>query len=429
MAAHIVIGALFGDEGKGHTVDYLCNKYNAKWVIRFNGGSQAGHNVVYPKGIHHCFSQIGSGAFSGAKTFLSRFMMINPISLINEIEVFLDTSNNTNGVADFLKNSIAIDENAPVILEPHIIANRITSKSTGHGTCGKGIGELAKDLLYYPDDVIRVKDLKNTEYVAYALKKIFERKIEELKTLGFEEDCRNFEVLIYSEVANFYSRFAEHATIVNTDFFANNIMSEEVVFEGAQGILLDEWHGFHPYTTWTNTTQENAFTLLDEIDYKCDCEVTAVVRAFMTRHGSGPFMESEPYEHYHEHNKMNDWQGRFKWGSPDAQMLSYSFDCLRSHGPVDNIMINHLDVWDHIDYDSCILNYKQADGTYWDLEFNESHDVSIQQEITDRLMNSIPGKTGDLKSETEVIWFIEENTNVEAKYLSHGPYSVSCETV
>src|ERR1700689_3707681 len=83
--ALLVAGLLWGDEGKGATVDALTHRFNAGLIVRYNGGSQAGHNVVLPDGRQHCFSQFGSGTFyPGVKTHLSRFMLVNPMNMSNE---------------------------------------------------------------------------------------------------------------------------------------------------------------------------------------------------------------------------------------------------------------------------------------------------------------------------------------------------------
>src|SRR5437773_11389748 len=83
--AIIVIGLAFGDEGKGSIVDFLTRRYNAHTVVRFNGGPQAGHNVVTSDGRHHTFSQFGSGTFvPGVRTLLSRFVLIEPYAMFKE---------------------------------------------------------------------------------------------------------------------------------------------------------------------------------------------------------------------------------------------------------------------------------------------------------------------------------------------------------
>src|SRR5579864_7866772 len=80
----LVQGLGYGDEGKGSIVDYLVRQEKAPLVVRFNGGAQAAHNVVTDDGRHHTFTQFGSGTFAGARTFLSRFMIVNPFTLLTE---------------------------------------------------------------------------------------------------------------------------------------------------------------------------------------------------------------------------------------------------------------------------------------------------------------------------------------------------------
>ncbi len=85
--AQVVIGAQFGDEGKGRLIDHYATLAGGdSIVIRFNGGAQAGHTVVTPEGQRHIFSHVGSGAFAGAATFLSRFFVANPILLLKEMK-------------------------------------------------------------------------------------------------------------------------------------------------------------------------------------------------------------------------------------------------------------------------------------------------------------------------------------------------------
>ena len=89
MIARIVIGANFGDEGKGLVTDYLCSQ-GAGVVVRFNGGAQAGHTVVTPEGERHVFRHFGSGTFLGVPTFLSQFFVCNPILFFEERKQLID---------------------------------------------------------------------------------------------------------------------------------------------------------------------------------------------------------------------------------------------------------------------------------------------------------------------------------------------------
>jgi adenylosuccinate synthase len=117
----------------------------------------------------------------------------------------------------------------------------------------------------------------------------------------------------------------------------------DIVFEGAQGVLLDEWHGFHPYTTWSTTTFANAQTLLAEHRYAGDIRRIGIARAYMTRHGAGPFPTESLRltEKLREaHNGTNDWQHGFRFGWPDLVLLRYA---LRATGGIDELALTCLD--------------------------------------------------------------------------------------
>ncbi|HEX5243517.1 MAG TPA: adenylosuccinate synthetase, partial [Tepidisphaeraceae bacterium] len=131
--ALLVVDLGFGDSGKGTMVDYLVRRHEADLVVRFNGGPQAGHNVVLPDGRHHTFAQFGSGSFApGVRTLLSRFMLIEPYAMLNEASHLQSL-----GDSDILSRTL-IDERCLVITPPQQIANRIRERARGkeaHGTC------------------------------------------------------------------------------------------------------------------------------------------------------------------------------------------------------------------------------------------------------------------------------------------------------
>ena len=110
----IVVGLGFGDEGKGSVVDSLVRKYNARLVVRFNGGSQCAHNVVTPDGRHHAFRQFGSGTFvPGVATLLSKYMLVDPMAAVVEASLLADI-----GVPDAF-NRLYVDERAFVVTPYH----------------------------------------------------------------------------------------------------------------------------------------------------------------------------------------------------------------------------------------------------------------------------------------------------------------------
>ena len=142
MNHHVaVIGAGFGDEGKGQMVDYFAATGEYETVVRFNGGSQAGHTVVTPDGKTHIFSQIGAGAFTGLRTHISRHMMVNPIFFMRE---FLDLTDKL-GVAP----KVSLDPEVEMILPIDVSLNRQSeltrdamaqadNRGGRHGSCGHG---------------------------------------------------------------------------------------------------------------------------------------------------------------------------------------------------------------------------------------------------------------------------------------------------
>jgi adenylosuccinate synthase len=173
--AILVVDLAYGDCGKGTIVDFLARHTGTRMVVRFNGGPQAGHNVVTPDGRHHTFSQFGSGTFvPGARTLLSRFMLIEPYALLNETDHLRSL-----GVPDAL-DRLLIDGACPVITPCHQAANRLRELARGataHGTCGLGVGEAVQDSLDHRELTLRASELADGGTVRRKL-----RAVGDLKT-------------------------------------------------------------------------------------------------------------------------------------------------------------------------------------------------------------------------------------------------------
>ncbi|WP_066374360.1 adenylosuccinate synthetase [Herbidospora mongoliensis] len=325
MEDHIIVTDLgYGDAGKGTIVDWLCSRAPYRAVVRFNGGGQAGHNVVTPDGNHHTFSQFGAGTFWNVPTFLSRFMMVDPIRLASEAKHLLRLN-----VPDPI-GLLTVDPDALVTTPYHKMVNRFRESSRGerrHGSCGMGVGETASYALDNPDAAIRVADCGNP----WALRPLL-RRLRDWASAEIGEPIRFPAV---DDVADAYRQFA---ATVHTGRLPSG---GPLIFEGAQGVLLDEWHGFHPYTTWSTTTFTNAFELLGDVGMD-DAKRLGVVRTYMTRHGNGPFVTEDPTLHLPErHNVTGEWQGPFRTGHLDLVALRYAaLVC----GGVDEIALTHLDV-------------------------------------------------------------------------------------
>ncbi len=160
--AWLVQGLIYGDEGKGQTVDFICRTRDVNLVVRFCGGPQSGHNVVTPEGLHHEFSQFGSGTFiDGCRTFLSRFMLIEPFSMMNEERHLQEL-----GIRDAFDRTL-VDEQCLVITPFQKAVNQIHQRVHGrHSSCGRGVGQTREDHLREGNKVLFAGDLhdkKKTE--------------------------------------------------------------------------------------------------------------------------------------------------------------------------------------------------------------------------------------------------------------------------
>jgi adenylosuccinate synthase len=330
----IVVDLGYGDAGKGTVVDWLCSPFGGlrggpvRTVVRFNGGAQAGHNVLTPDGRHHTFAQFGSGTFwPGVRTHLSRFMLVDPLALAAEA-----THLALLGVPDAL-GRLTVDREALLTTPYHRAANRARELARGrdrHGSCGMGIGETASYALACPADAPRAGDCAAPRVLAGKLARLGDRLSDELGPL---------DVPPTSDLCDAYRAFAASVALVDPGHLAGVLHRGPVVFEGAQGVLLDEWRGFHPYTTWSTTTFANAETLLAEAGQ--DAVRLGVVRSYMTRHGPGPFVTEDPTLELPEpDNRHGDWQGAFRTGHFDAVALRYA---VQAAGGVDALAVTHLD--------------------------------------------------------------------------------------
>lgn len=386
MRAVLVAGLGFGDEGKGSIVDYLCRKHKSKVVVRYNGGAQAGHNVVLADGRHHCFSQWGSGTFAGAKTYLSKYVLVNPTFMLPEGDHLISL-----GVTDAFERMF-VDQNSLLTTPFHVSLNRLREtqrrvKSTlEFGTCGMGIGETVDWAIRDPELAIRMRDLNNLDELASKLRGIRIRACLEARTLVSDwpkgsEVGVDLDILEDGEVVD---RFIQDTTellkrgvsivrpIDTGDVFNDD---DTIIFEGAQGALLDEEWGFHPHTTWSNCTFENAIKILKQISGTSGAKYLrlGVTRPYHTRHGAGP-LPSEGLElDIKDHNVDGEWQGSFRLGYFDFIMARYAKFVMDG---VDAIAINHLDQVSGPQ--QVCLAHNFLGSTTYRIRFGISHDFHLE---------------------------------------------------
>jgi adenylosuccinate synthase len=351
--AIVTVDLGYGDSGKGTIVDYLSTLSDKVLIVRYSGGGQCSHNVVLPNKKWHPFAQFGSGTLSNdnAITLLSKYVLINPISLLVESEVLKKV-----GVMNPLSR-IIIDENALVTTPFHIAANRLKEISRGnknHGSCGMGIGETAEYALNHKE-ALRIKDLKNPSDCATKLIElqehfkdiVFSDYASVLSNVDNESVMYDLDVLqddnMIRPFIEKYSEFINNVLVIGQkeiDSLINNY--KLVIFEGAQGVLLDENYGFHPYTTWSNTTMHNAMEILKK--FTGNVKTLGIIRSYSTRHGAGPFVsELKLANTIEKHNATNKFQQNFRVGPLDLIALRYA---LKVNGDVDSIALTHYDyVW------------------------------------------------------------------------------------
>lgn len=310
MIASIVVGLQFGDEGKGMTTASLCTRTEKPLVIRFNGGHQAGHTVIY-NGQRHVFSNFGSGTLHGIPTFWSRFCTFNPISVANEFEALRS-----------FQPILYVDPLCPVTTpfdRFHNIKQEVTNQ---HGSCGVGFGAtLQRQEDYYK---LHVQDL----FYPAILRAKLDNIIAYYKQQWAVENSDTIE-----EAREIFLRKAERAAeIILTSF--NIKKYDHLIFEGSQGILLDMDFGFFPNVTRSNTTSKNAHQLLAEWAIPTLWPVPNVyyvTRSYQTRHGNG-FMTNEEIapmlvNNEQETNVTNQHQGKFRIGALDEDLLRYALAC------------------------------------------------------------------------------------------------------
>jgi len=275
-AVWVILGAQWGDEGKGKIVDLLSE--NADIVVRYQGGANAGHTVSFD-GKTYILHLLPSGIFHQNVTcVIGNGVVIDPIALMDEIEMVKSA-----GVD--IKGRLLISHNAHLIMPYHKLLDKIYDQGEDKiGTTGRGIGPAYVDK--YARVGIKVVDLLDREILCRKLRKNIEAKNEILEKI-YGATKLDVEKII-DEYIEFDKKIDEFIT--DTALYLNNAIKEKkkILLEGAQGALLDIDHGTYPFVTSSNPTAGGASTGSGIPPTKIN-GVIGVIKAYTTRVGEGPF--------------------------------------------------------------------------------------------------------------------------------------------
>lgn len=321
MEVKIVLGHCFGDEGKGVTVQWLCKKAieegKRPLVVRFSGGPQAAH-TIFNGGTEHICSSFGSGVLLGVPTMYTNDVYIDPICLMNEYKVLKNKG---------VEPKLFFGGNR--IIAPYdVIAGRNNHKVRTDGTCGKGIfatfdrhqsGQWYRSFF----------TIQDPEHILHCVSNYY--RIERIPDYDdmFKRACLEMQTELYTN----------RPSIKDCDV---------LILEGTQGLLLDMDNGFYPNVTPSkvglNGIQENILQ---------DAELYLVTRTYTTRHGNGYIPRSPirySMEDKYESNVTNEFQGDFKTGILEIDLLNRAYDrhhidnYVKRFNISTNLVVTHMDV-------------------------------------------------------------------------------------
>lgn len=280
--ATVVIGANYGDEGKGRMIDLLASKIHAdKTVVRFNGGAQAGHTVTTPDGRRHVFSHLGAGSFAGARTFLAKHFVCNPILFWKELNEFAEVDTGR-------RPRVAADPRCLITTPYDILINQLVEDHRGnarHGSVGVGFGETI-ERSKYPAFTVTKTNSKDEKRLTQQLRNIRDRYLPgRLAFFGIKmppKDDKRLGDAMLNRFIQATMMFHHEVPDAGLEFLG----SDAIFFEGAQGLALDMTHGDFPHVTRSNTGLTNVIPIAKVLGLQLD--VVYVSRTYMTKHGAGP---------------------------------------------------------------------------------------------------------------------------------------------
>lgn len=361
-----VIGAAYGDEGKGLVTDFLAHRalaHGRTIVARFNGGAQAGHTVQLPNGVRHVFHHWGSGALAGASTYLGPRFAVHPLLWRQETERLAELG----ACLD-----LYVDPRAPITLPSDVMINQAIEAARGqdrHGSCGVGFGE-ACERLEHEGMTLTVGELEamTDEQALAKMKAIVDQHVPaRLEALGLPANA--LEAVVHQPAI--WERFLDDCRcfLINAALAPPDMLAgfDTVIFEGAQGLALDEDLGDFPYVTRSKTGLPYLVELAEQACVK-EVEVFYLTRSYTTRHGAGPL----PFECGDQDlgriqdatNLPNDYQGTLRFAplQPVALLERIRRDQQRVQTPLELTFGLAMSCLDQVDA------VRLSDGSTWPVQ-------------------------------------------------------------
>ncbi|MFC3122842.1 adenylosuccinate synthase [Agaribacter flavus] len=353
----VVLGTQWGDEGKGKVVDLLTDQ--ARYVVRYQGGHNAGHTLVID-GEKTVLHLIPSGILRDNVTcVIGNGVVLSPEALLKEMHMLEEK-----GIP--VKERLRLSEACPLILPFHVALDVAREKARGNkaiGTTGRGIGPAYEDKVSRRG--LRVGDLFNADEFAVKLKEVMAYH-NFMLTEYYQAPAVDYDEVLQGalSVADLFRSMTTDVTHLLETAKQN---AEPIMFEGAQGTLLDIDHGTYPYVTSSNTTVGGVATGAGfgplSIDY-----VLGIVKAYTTRVGSGPFpteLDCEVGQHLgvkgHEFGATTGRKRRTGWFDAVAMRRAVQLNSITG------FCLTKLDVLDGLQTLKICIGYKDADGNVSDV--------------------------------------------------------------
>ncbi len=415
MTATVVLGAQWGDEGKGKVTDFFAS--SADYVVRFQGGNNAGHTIVVgdeklalsltPSGVLYpdCVPVIGSGC------------VVDLGFLIEELEML-----NSKNVST---KKLAISPNAHLIMPYHKLLDELIEENLGEnkiGTTKKGIGPCYADKIQRSG--IRIQDLLDDEVFAQKVK----TNVEEKNQLLTKVYGRN--PMDPNEIINEFNTYKEiiNNHIQDTSLMISNAIKEgkNILFEGAQGTLLDIDHGTYPFVTSSNTSSANA-AIGSGVGPLNLNKIVGVTKAYISRVGSGPFITEQEndigdylIEKGAEFGVVTGRRRRCGW--LDLISLKYSVRI----NSLTELFITKLDVLSGLEEIKLGVGYKNGDEVITDYPYQQNFFYNAEP-----VYETFEGWSEDITSVTnfddlpenakKYITAIEDFIEIPITFISVGP--------